>query len=70
MWVVGVEGEGESYSMPKCACPEGNWIGGCSGGQNLCGRVPVCEVGRVEGEAEGRGGIICVGMKWQGKDTV
>lgn len=49
MWVVGVEGKGESYSMPKCACPEGNWIGGCSGGQVLCGRVPVCEVCEVCG---------------------
>ena len=43
MWAVGVEGKEESYSMPKC--PEGNWIGGCNGGQDLCGRVPVCEVG-------------------------
>ena len=56
MWVVGVEGKEESYSMPKCACPEGNWIGGCNGGQDLCGRVPVCEVeggGRRGGEGEG-----------------
>ena len=57
MWVVGVEGKGESYSMPKCAWPEGNWIGGCSGGQVLCGRVPVCEVGGGGGRVvNGRAG--------------
>ena len=54
MWVVGVEGKEESYSMPKCACPEGNWIGGCNGGQDLCGRVPVCEV--EEEKERGNGG--------------
>ena len=61
MWVVGVEGKEESYSMPKCACPEGNWIGGCNGGQDLCGRVPVCEVEGGEGEGERR--VMCVRMR-------